>query len=21
MIRSPCNKICVMDFKSGYCQG
>ncbi|QDK24551.1 DUF1289 domain-containing protein [Leptospira weilii] len=21
MIRSPCNKICIMDSKSGYCQG
>ncbi|WP_081104197.1 DUF1289 domain-containing protein [Leptospira weilii] len=21
MIRSPCNKICIMDFESGYCQG
>ncbi|OMI17200.1 MULTISPECIES: DUF1289 domain-containing protein [Leptospira] len=21
MIRSPCNKICIMDSESGYCQG
>ncbi|MFA4793859.1 DUF1289 domain-containing protein [Leptospira kirschneri] len=21
MVRSPCNKICSMDFKSGFCKG
>ncbi|AYV55894.1 DUF1289 domain-containing protein [Leptospira kmetyi] len=21
MVRSPCNKICAMDFESGYCEG
>ncbi|MBM9576696.1 DUF1289 domain-containing protein [Leptospira sp. 201903070] len=21
MVRSPCNKICTMDFETGYCEG